>query len=87
MSRDNDILDYSSQGQVWAVAATGAITGKFKVIQIVDDGTTFSDLTMLDSTNIALAEAATYNKGEYIYGRCTGFTVSAGRVCAHKYSD
>lgn len=85
-SKDNEVLEFSSQGQTWAVTATGAVTGNFKAIQIIDDGTTFTDLTMPDATNITLAEAATYNKGDIIYGRCTGFEVSAGRVCAHQYN-
>ena len=84
-SKDNTVLEFSSEGQVHATSAQGAVTGDFKAIQIAEDGTTFTDLTMPDATNIAVLEAGTFNQGYVIYGRCTGFTVSAGRVTAHEY--
>jgi hypothetical protein len=85
MSQRTNILEFSSLSQIWADSGEGAKTGRFGAIQIMEDGTTFSDLTLPEANDATLAEGLTYNKGEVLYGLCTGFTVSAGTVCAHTF--
>jgi hypothetical protein len=83
-SRVNNISFFSQQGQGWADSGEGAQTGKFQALQIMEDGTTFSDLVLPYANDATIPEGLTYNKGEILYGYCTGFTVSAGTVCAHE---
>lgn len=84
-SQRTDSLEFSSVAQTTAQAATGAVTGRFGNIQIMEDGTTFSDLIMPNCSDVTILEGLTYYKGEFIYGLCTGFTVSAGTAVGHTY--
>ncbi len=80
-----DTLEHSVVGQDWADLGEGAQVGRYCHIQIMEDGTTFSDLIPPKANDATNAEGLTYNKGEVLYGLCTGFTVSAGTAVGHKY--
>ena len=84
-SQRTDTLEHSIVGQDWANSGSGAQVGRYGNIQIMEDGTTFSDLILPEANDATIAEGLTYNKGEVIYGKCTGFTVSAGTAVGHKY--
>ena len=84
-SQRTDTLEHSVVGQDWANLGEGAQVGRYGNIQIMEDGTTFSDLILPEANDATIAEGLTYNKGEVIYGKCTGFTVSAGTAVGHKY--
>lgn len=82
-SERTDTLVHSKVGQHWT-SNTSAVTGNFGVIEIWEDGTTFSNLTLPAANDATIPEGITYNKGDRIFGLCTGYTLSAGTVCAHK---
>lgn len=84
-SQRTDTLEHSVVGQDWADSGSGAQVGRYGNIQIMEDGTTFSDLILPKANDATIAEGLTYNKGEVIYGKCTGFNVSAGTAVGHKY--
>lgn len=85
MSQRTNILEFSSRSQTWATSSEGAITGRYGAIQVFEDATTFTDLTLPEANDATIPEGLTYNKGEVIYGLCTGFEVATGTVCAHGY--
>ena len=84
-SQRTDSLEFSSVSQTTAQAATGAVTGRFGAIQILEDGTTFSDITRPNCSDDTIAEGLTYYRGDIIYGLCTTFTVSAGTAEGHVF--
>ena len=84
-SQRTDTLEFSSLSQTTAQAATGAVEGRFGAIQIVQDGTTFSDLVMPKCSDVTILEGLTYYRGDILYGLCTGFTVSAGTAIGHEF--
>jgi hypothetical protein len=61
-------------------AHTAAADGHagWKVIQILADGTTFSVLTDADNVGGALV-GETFDKGDFLFGRFTAVTRSAGK--------
>jgi hypothetical protein len=81
----NTVDKNGSNGGRFIIPATGAVTGfKASIVEIREDGTTFSVFT--NSLYPAGAGAGedittlTFAKGERIGGLTTAITVSAGRV-------
>ncbi len=70
-------------GERGGVIETGttAVTGDFSAIQCLAD-TVFSVLTLPDFVGDALT-AITIPAGTIIYGNCTAFTLTSGRVIAY----
>ena len=71
-------------GELGGVVETGttAITGDFSAIQCLED-TVFSVLTRPDFTGDALT-GVTISAGTILYGKCTAFTLTSGKVIAYK---
>jgi hypothetical protein len=80
----NNVLFFAQNGVTYANSGTGAVTGDFGCLVVMEDGTTFSNIDQRDADNITIAEGVTYNQGYQIVGKTTGFTVSAGSVAAIK---
>ena len=84
-SQRTDSLEFSSVGQSPANSLTGAVEGRFGTIQIFEDGTKFSELIMPQCKDVSMMEGMTYYRGDFIYGQCTSFTVSAGIAVGHVF--
>lgn len=63
---------------------TTAVTGDFFAIQVIE-AATFTTLTRPDFTGDALT-GVEFPAGFVIYGKCTAFTLSAGKVIAYNRS-
>lgn len=69
-----------------------AATDYFVAIEVLQDGTTFSEVTYLNATlnnastpvPINKFSAMTYNKGDIIRGKINSFKLGAGFVKAHE---
>lgn len=70
-------------GERGGVIETGTtpVTGEFSAIQCLSD-TVFSVLTLPDFVGDSLA-GTTINAGTIIYGYCTAFTLTSGKVIAY----
>lgn len=70
-------------GEFGGVHETGttAVTGDFSAIQCLED-TVFSLLTRPDFTGDAIT-GVTISAGTILYGRCTAFTLTSGKVIAY----
>lgn len=70
-------------GEFGGVVETGttAVTGDFSAIQVIEEAT-FSLLTRPEFTGDALTSIA-IPAGTILYGYCTAFTLSAGKVIAY----
>ncbi len=71
-------------GERGGVIETGTtpVVGDFSAIQCIDD-TVFSVLTLPDFIGDSLA-GSTILAGTIIYGYCTAFTLTSGKVIAYK---
>lgn len=76
-----------SNGGLYLTAASGAKTGlDVQIIEILEDGTTFS---VLDNRLYADGEdltTRTWKRGDHIRGRTTAITLSAGQIHCLKES-
>jgi hypothetical protein len=70
-------------GENGGITETGttAVTGDFSAIQCLED-TVFSTLTRPDFTGDALT-GVTLTAGTILYGKCTAFTLTSGKVIAY----
>lgn len=70
-------------GENGGVIETGltAVTGDFSAIQCIED-TVFGVLTLPDFTGDSLT-TVTIPAGTIIYGNCTAFTLTSGKVIAY----
>jgi hypothetical protein len=70
-------------GELGGITETGttAVVGDFSAIQCLAD-TVFSVLTRPDFSGDAIT-AVTIPAGTILYGRCTAFTLTSGRVIAY----
>jgi len=70
-------------GERGGVIETGttAVSGSFSAIQCLED-TVFSVLTLPDFIGDSLA-GTTISAGTILYGYCTGFTLTSGKVVAY----
>ncbi len=77
---DADLRHLLGQRGVVNTSDTTAVTGEFSCIQITADAV-FTAITEEDATGTV---ATDWNKGEFIFGRITGYTLASGSVRAYK---
>ena len=75
-------LGFGMNGATVETGTTAITGGNFIAIQVIEDAV-FSTLTMTDYDGDALT-SVTFPAGFVIYGRCTAFTLTSGKVIAYK---